>query len=73
MIRLIPGWNANSAKVKIEQRQLAIVPGYVFTYYKAQGQTMEYVIVDISKPPSSSISPFSMYVALSRSRGRNYI
>jgi len=61
------------ATVKLDRRQLAIVPGYAFTDYKAQGQTMEFVIVDISKPPSGFISPFSMYVALSRSRGRNSI
>ena len=60
-------------KVNMERRQLAIVPGYAFTDYKAQGQTMECVIVDISKPPSGSISPFSVYVALSRSRGRKTI
>lgn len=60
-------------KVKLERRQLAIVPGYAFTDYKAQGQTMEYVIVDISKPPTGSLSPFSVYVALSRSRGRKTI
>ncbi|KAF8811231.1 hypothetical protein BYT27DRAFT_7208658 [Phlegmacium glaucopus] len=60
-------------KVKIERRQIAIVPGYAFTDYKAQGQTLEYVIVDIAKPPSGSLSPFSVYVALSRSRGRKTI
>ena len=60
-------------KVKLMRRQLAIVPGYAFTDYKAQGQTMDCVIVDISKPPSGSISPFSVYVALSRSRGRDTI
>ena len=60
-------------KVKVERRQLAIVPGYAFTDYKAQGQTMEYVIVDISKPPTGALSPFSVYVALSRSRGRKTI
>ena len=60
-------------KIKLERRQLAIVPGYAFTDYKAQGQTMECVIVDISRPPSGSISAFSMYVALSRSRGRKTI
>lgn len=31
---------------------------------------MEYVIVDILKPPTGMLSPFSVYVALSRSRGR---
>jgi hypothetical protein len=60
-------------KVKLERRQLGIVPAYAFTDYKSQGQTMEYVIVDISKPPTGSLSPFSVYVALSRSRGRNTI
>jgi hypothetical protein len=60
-------------KIKLERRQTAIVPGYAFTDYKAQGQTMECVIVDISKPPSGKLSPFSVYVALSRSRGRKNI
>ena len=34
---------------------------------------MECVIVDISKPPTGSLSPFGAYVALSRSRGQNTI
>jgi ATP-dependent exoDNAse (exonuclease V) alpha subunit len=34
-------------KVKLERGQLGIVPAYTFTDYKSQGQTMEYVIVDI--------------------------
>ena len=34
---------------------------------------MECIIVDISKPPLGSLSPFSMYVALSRSRERKTI
>ena len=63
----------NGEKVKMERRQLGIVPAYAFTDYKSQGQTMEYVIVDISKPPSGHLSPFSVYVALSRSRGRKTI
>ena len=60
-------------KVKLERRQLVLVPGYAFTDYKAQGQMMECVIVDILKPPSGALSPFSVYVALSRSRGRRTI
>jgi hypothetical protein len=60
-------------KLKLERRQLGIVPAYAFTDYKSQGQTMEYILVDISKPPSGSLSPFSVYVALSRSRGRKTI
>jgi len=46
---------------------------YAFTDYKSQGQTMEYVIVDISKPLTGLLSPFSMYVTLSRSRGQKTI
>jgi hypothetical protein len=58
---------------KIRRLQLAITAGYAFTDYKSQGQTIEYVIIDIGKPPSGSLSPFSTYVALSRSRGRDTI
>jgi len=46
---------------------------YAFTDYKSQGQTIEYIIIDIGKPPTGTLSPFSAYVALSRSRGRNTI
>jgi hypothetical protein len=60
-------------RTRIERRQVAIVPGYAFTDYKAQGQTMGCVIVDISKPPTGRLSPFGVYVALSRSRGRETI
>jgi hypothetical protein len=34
---------------------------------------LEYVLIDIGKPPTGSLSPFSVYVALSRSRGRDTI
>ena len=47
--------------------------GYAFTDYKSQGQTIEFVIIDIGRPPTGSLSPFSVYVALSRSRGRDTI
>lgn len=58
---------------KIIRRQYAMTAGYAFTDYKSQGQTIEYVIIDIGKPPTGTLSPFSVYVALSRSRGRNTI
>jgi hypothetical protein len=44
-----------------------------YTDFKAQGQTIEYVIVDIAPTPTFSLSPFNAYVALSRSRGRSTI
>ncbi|KAF8809982.1 hypothetical protein BYT27DRAFT_7209905 [Phlegmacium glaucopus] len=63
----------NGERLKLERRQIAIVPGYAFTDYKAQGQTLECIIIDIAKPPSGTLSPFNVYVALSRSRGRKTI
>ncbi|KAF8228136.1 hypothetical protein L208DRAFT_1293172, partial [Tricholoma matsutake] len=60
-------------KLKVTQRQLALTVGYSFTDYKAQGQMLEHVIVDLAKPPRGSISPFGAYVALSCSRGRETI
>lgn len=58
---------------KIKRRQYAITPGYAFTDYKSQGQTIEHVIIDIGKPPTGKLSPFGTYVSLSRSRGRDTI
>jgi len=58
---------------RITRRQYAMTAGYAFTDYKSQGQTIEYVIIDIGKPPTGTLSPFSAYVALSRSRGRDTI
>jgi len=57
----------------IKQRQLPMTAAYAFTDYKSQGQTIEYVIVDIGDPPTGHMSPFGVYVALSRSRGRGTI
>lgn len=58
---------------KITRHQYAMTAGYAFTDYKSQGQTIEYVIIDIGKPPTGTLSLFSVYVALSRSRGRDTI
>ncbi|EIM82415.1 uncharacterized protein STEHIDRAFT_64972 [Stereum hirsutum FP-91666 SS1] len=40
---------------------------YAFTDYRAQGQTIPYVLIDIAQPPSNGLSLFNLYVALSRS------
>ena len=63
----------NGKKYRILRRQYAMTPGYAFTDYKSQGQTIEYVIIDIGRPPTGKLSPFGTYVALSRSRGRDTI
>jgi len=46
---------------------------YAFTDYHAQGQTIPYVVIDIASPPSARLSLFNLYIALSRSSGRNTI
>lgn len=60
-------------KIKITQRQFAIILGYVFTDYKSQGQTIKYMLIDLGQPPQGNLLPFSAYVALSKSRGKGMI
>jgi hypothetical protein len=60
-------------ELTIARRQFALTGGYAFTDIKSQGQTIERVYVDLRHPPSGKMSPYSAYVALSRSRGRNTI
>ncbi len=63
----------DGSKISVVRRQYAVTGGYAFTDFKAQGQTIEVVIIDLRDTPTGKISPFSAYVALSRSRGRNTI
>jgi len=78
LVPILPSKTTFSVVVKnrthnITRRQLALTPGYAFTDYKAQAQTIENVWIDIGQPPRGSLSPFNAYVALSRSRGRETI
>lgn len=57
----------------VERVQYALTPAYTFTDYKAQGQTMDSVIIDLGKLPSSKLTAFNMYVSLSRGRGHSSI
>jgi len=57
----------------VTRTQFPITGAYAFTDYRAQGQTIPYVVVDIASPPTSGLSLFNLYVALSRSSGRNTI
>lgn len=59
-----------SQKVVIDREQYSLTPAYAFTDYKAQGQTMNSVIVDLAKPLTGSLTPFNAYVSLSRGRGQ---
>ncbi len=44
-----------------------------FMDYRSQGQTIPYVIVNIAKPPTETLTLFNVYVALSRSSRRSTI
>ncbi|TFK61796.1 hypothetical protein BDN72DRAFT_731851, partial [Pluteus cervinus] len=43
-----------------------LTAAYSFTDYRAQGQTLSSVLIDISKPPCGALTLFNLYVALSR-------
>ena len=61
-------------KVLVNRRQYNLTGGYAFTLYKAQGQTLESVVVDIRRPPPPvNLDSFGAYVAASRSKGRETI
>lgn len=69
----VPGSDGNKHRRTVRRRQLPITPAYAFTDYQSQGQTITHVIVDIAPPPSGALSLFNVYVALSRSSGRDTI
>lgn len=56
-------------KITVRRRQFPLTAAYAFTDYRAQGQTIPNVLIDIRKPPSFALTPFNAYVALSRSPG----
>jgi hypothetical protein len=57
----------------VTRLQYPVTAAYCFTDYRSQGQTISHVIVDIASPPSGKLSLFNLYVALSRSSGRETI
>lgn len=57
----------------VRHRQFPMTAAYAFTDYRSQGQTLPYVIIDITKPPTRALDLFNLYVALSRSSGRESI
>jgi ATP-dependent exoDNAse (exonuclease V) alpha subunit len=63
----------DGTNITITRRHYPITGGYAFTDIKSQGQTMGPVVIDLRDTPTGKISPFSAYVALSRSRGRDSI
>ena len=65
--------NKNGTKMTVTRYQLPLTLAYAFTDYRSQGQTLEPVIVDIGPPPFGHLTPFNIYVALSRGTGRDSI
>jgi ATP-dependent exoDNAse (exonuclease V) alpha subunit len=63
----------NGSKVSVTRSQLPLTLAYAFTDYRSQGQTLQPVIVDIGPPPYGRLTPFNIYVALSRGTGRSNI
>lgn len=57
----------------IQRTQYPITGSYAFTDYRSQGQTISHALVDIGPPPHGTLSLFNLYVALSRSPGRDHI
>ena len=58
----------------ITERQYPFVLGYAFTDYRAQGQTLGRVIVDLATPATGKApTQFNFYVSLSRSSGREHL
>ncbi|KAF8998627.1 hypothetical protein BDZ89DRAFT_1028204 [Hymenopellis radicata] len=57
----------------VKQRQFPVTLAYTFTDYRAQGQTIVPVIIDLATPPGGALNLFNIYVALSRSSGRHAV
>ncbi|OCH88604.1 hypothetical protein OBBRIDRAFT_734164 [Obba rivulosa] len=58
----------------VRQRQFSTTGAYAFTDYRAQGQTIPIVLIDIqTPPPPGTLTLLNLYVALSRSSGRDTI
>lgn len=65
---------SNGEKKTVKRTQIPLTAAYAFTDYRSQGQILCHVIVDIGKPPGAhGLTPFHIYVALSRSSGRDTI
>jgi ATP-dependent exoDNAse (exonuclease V) alpha subunit len=57
----------------VTRRQMPMTGAYAFTDYRAQGQTIDPVVIDIAQPPTGRLTACNAYVALSRGRSRGGI
>ena len=49
----------------VVRKQLLLITAYTFTDYRSQRQTVQDAIIDIASPPTGTLTPFDIYVALS--------
>jgi len=61
----------NNPNTQIHWHQLPLCTTYMFTDHESQGQTIKYVIIDISLTKKFPVDPFAAYVALSCSYGHH--
>jgi hypothetical protein len=65
--------NKDGRKITVNRIQLPLTLAYAFTDYRSQGQTLQPVMIDIGRPPYGHLTPFNIYVALSRGTSRDNI
>ncbi|KIJ54924.1 hypothetical protein M422DRAFT_241012 [Sphaerobolus stellatus SS14] len=63
--------DANSRKRKVQRQQFSMTPAYTFTDYRAQGQTLQPVIINLADPPLFRLTKFNAYVVISRGTSRD--
>ena len=63
----------DGVRITAHRTQLPLTLAYAFTDYRSQGQSLKPVLVDIGTPPNGRLTPFNIYVALSRGTGRDNI
>ena len=74
VIPILPATKRFTVEKKTYSRlQFPMTESYAFTDYRAQGQTIKNVIVDIARPTGGTLTLANVYVALSRSSGRDTI
>ena len=60
-------------KISIHRIQFPLILRFAITAYNGQGETMNNLIVDLSKPPKGTLPQGYAYVSLSRSRAEKEI
>ena len=59
--------------VSVRRSQFPLTPAYALTAYKAQGKTLNKLIIDLTKPATGKLDFDYAYVALSRAKSLNDI